>query len=221
MPSSARRLVDPAYSLYPEYVDTFGPEVADLNAAAGFPPDPEQELLLDALFAFGPDGKSVVYDLTVICSRQNLKTGFLKQAAVGWLYVTEQRLVVWSAHEMPTTREAFRDLTELIESCPDLSKRLADGPSHGITTANGREAIELRTGQRCIFKARTHSGGRGLSGNKVVLDEGFALQPSHMGSLVPALSAMPDPQLVIASSAGKVDSAVLRGFRDRGRATAA
>lgn len=220
MPSSAKRRVDPTFCVVPDYVDTFGPEVSELNARAGFAPDPEQELLLDALFAFGPDGKSVVYDFTVICSRQNLKTGFLKQAAVGWLYVTEQRLVVWSAHEMPTTREAFRDLTELIDGCPDLSKRLAPGPSHGVTTANGREAIELESGQRCIFKARTHSGGRGLSGNKVVLDEGFALKPTHMGSLVPALSAMPDPQVVIASSAGLMDSGVLRGFRDRGRAAA-
>lgn len=218
MPNAlARRLVDPAFSQVPVYVETFGPEVAEVNAAAGFEPDPEQEMALDALFAIDRDGKSVVYDFCVVCSRQNLKTGLFKQAAIGWLYITEQPLVVWSAHEMSTTREAFRDLVALIEGYGPFSKRLAPGPSNGIMRGNGNEAIELRSGQRCIFKARTNSGGRGLSGDKVILDEGFALKASHMGSLMPTLSARPDPQIVVGSSAGLVDSAVLRGFRDRGR----
>lgn len=219
MPSAtARRLVSPTYSHVPVYVETFGPEVAELNAAAGFAPDPEQELCLDALFAIGPDGKACVYDFCVVCSRQNLKTGLFKQAAVGWLFVTEQRLVVWSAHEMSTTREAFRDLVGLIEGYEAFSKRLAPGPSNGIMRGNGNEAIELRSGQRVIFKARTNGGGRGLTGDKVILDEGFALKASHMGSLLPTLSAVDDPQIVSGSSAGLVDSAVLRGMRDRGRA---
>jgi hypothetical protein len=216
--ATALRLVSPAYSHVPVYAETYGPIVADANAAAGFPPDPEQELGLDALFAISPDGKSVAYDFCVICSRQNLKTGLFKQAAIGWLFVTEQRLVVWSAHEMSTTREGFRDLVGLIEGYEPFSKRLAPGPSNGIMRGNGNEAIELRSGQRCIFKARTNGGGRGLTGDKVILDEGFALKPSHMGSLLPTLSAVPDPQIVVGSSAGLVDSAVLRGIRDRGRA---
>src|SRR4051794_15876523 len=130
MPSVALRLVEPAFSHSPVAVETFGPEVADLSAAAGFVPDPEQEQLLDALFAIRPDGSSAAYDFCVICSRQNLKTGVLKMAALGWLYVTEQRLVVWSAHEFNTTKEAFRDLKDLIEGCDALSKRLAAGPSN-------------------------------------------------------------------------------------------
>lgn len=218
MPSvTALRRVEPAFSSTPEWVETYGPEVSELCSDAGYAPDPEQAEALDALFAIGRDGKSAAYEFCVICSRQNLKTGLLKQAALGWLFVTEQRLVVWSAHEMSTTREAFGDLVALVEGFDEFSRLLAPGPSNGIMRGNGNEAIELRSGQRIIFKARTNGGGRGLTGDKVVLDEGMFLKPSHMGSLVPTLSAVPDPQLVIGASAGLVDSAVLRAMRDRGR----
>lgn len=217
-------LVKPAYANFPDRIETFGPEVCDLATLAGFPPDPEQELALDAMFALDPVRRTregyratAAFEFAVICARQNMKTGLFKMAALGWLFVTEQRLIVWSAHEMKTTKEAFLDLTILIENCPALSKRLAPGPSNGIYRGNGDESIELASGQRVMFKARTNAGGKGLTGDKVILDEAFALKPSHMGSLLPTLSARPDPQVVYGSSAGYAESAVLRGIRDRGR----
>lgn len=216
----ARRLVEPTWLKHPVYVETFGPEVAELCALADFAPDAEQELLLDLLFAIGPDGKSVVFDMDVVAPRQNLKTGFLIQAELGWLYVTEQRLIVHSAHELDTTAEAFRDLSTLIENTSALSRRLRPtrGERQGITEGNGRWSIELVDDRRIRYKARTAGGGRGLSGDKVVLDEGQALQPAMMGALLPTLSARPDPQVVTAASAGMLASAVLRDKRDRGRA---
>lgn len=213
-----RQLVSPDYLTRPEYVETYGPEVADLCASANFAPDPQQELALDLIFAIRPDGLSAAFSFAVICCRQNLKTGLFKQASLGWLYVTEQQLVVWSAHEMSTTSEAQLDLANLILDSPVLRKRLPATGNNGIYDANGEERIELATGQRIKFKARTRSGGRGLTGDKVVLDEAFALLPSHMGSLVPTLAARPDPQVIYGSSAGKLDSLVLRDVRDRGRA---
>jgi hypothetical protein len=210
-------LVEPAYQSVPEYGRTLGPVVADLSAQAGFPPDPEQELALDAMFALNSRGGVAAFGVAVVCSRQNMKTGLFKMAALGWLFVMEQRLIVWSAHEMKTTKEAFHDLVTLIEGYAPLSARLATGPSEGIHRGNGDEAIELRTGQRIMFKARTNGGGRGLTGDKVILDEAFALKASHMGSLLPTLSARPDPQVVYGSSAGLTDSSVLRSIRDRGR----
>jgi phage terminase large subunit-like protein len=218
-PALAKRLVEPTWLNHPVYVETFGPEVADICDLADFAPDPEQELLLDLIFAIGPDGKSAAYEIDVIGPRQNFKTGLIKQAELGWLYVTEERLIVHSAHELSTTEEAFNDLRQLIEDCPPLSARLdaSKGKNPGISEGNGRWAIHLRN-QRVKYKARTVGGGRGLTGNKVVLDEGFALQPSHLGSLEPTLAAVPDPQILTASSAGRLMSAVLREKRSRGRA---
>lgn len=213
MNASEGLLVEPAFRSAPSFTQTLGPEVADLCELAGFAPDPEQRLGLDLIFALNRRGKSAAFEFAAICCRQNLKTGLFKQAALGWLFITEERLIVWSAHEFDTAREAFRDLTILIESNEYLDRRVKH-----IHRANGSEAIELVNGPRLIFKARTKAGGRGLTGDKVVLDEAFALQPDHMGALLPTLSVRPDPQVLYGSSAGLVNSYVLRGVRDRGRA---
>lgn len=179
---------------------------------AGFDPDPEQELVLNDLFAVR-NGRAVAFETAVICARQNLKTAVAQMACLGWLFVTDQRLVVWSAHQFATAQEAFRDLDELCAAHTSLARQV-----RRVWRGNGDEAIELKSGQRLIFRARTKGGGRGLSGDKVVLDEAFALHPMHMGALLPTLSARPDPQVVYASSAGLADSDVLRAVRDRGRA---
>lgn len=212
--SASSLVTEPAYRSVPAYTRTLGPEVADLARLAGFGPDPEQEMALDAIFAIDDAGRSVAFEAAVIACRQNLKTGLFKQAVLGWLFVTDQRLIVWSAHEFRTTQEAFRDLDTLITNSDVLRRRVK-----AIYRGNGDEAIELVDDRRLIFKARTKGGGRGLSGDKVILDEAFALQAMHMGALLPTLSARPDPQVLYGSSAGLAESAVLRGVRDRGRAS--
>lgn len=206
-------LVEPAYFTHPDYHATFGPEVGELAALANFPPDPEQQLVLAPMFGVDRYGKSAAFEVAVIGARQNIKTGLCKIAALGKTVVMERPLFVWSAHEFRTAQESFRDLTVLIESCPDLDQLV-----RRIYRGNGDESIEWMGGQRIIFKARTKSGGKGLTGDDVALDEGFALAPEHMGALLPTLSARPDPQVFYGSSAGYAESEVLRGVRDRGRA---
>ena len=206
-------LVEPAFRTGPKYTRTLGPEVGELCDLIGFGPDAEQQMLLDDIFALDGRGMSAAFEVAVVACRQNLKTGLFKQAAIGWLFVTDQRLIVWSAHEFRTSQEAFRDMEQLIAGNPMLAKRIKN-----IYRGNGDEAIELHSGSRLIFKARTKGGGRGLTGSKVILDEAFALKPEHMGALLPTLSAVPDPQVLYGSSAGNADAATLRAIRDRGRA---
>lgn len=221
----ATRLVEPDFwtcphgeRARPEEALTYGPEVADLCATAGFAPDPQQQLGLDLIFAIRPDGSPASFAFCVICARQNMKTGLLKQAVLGWLFVLEVPDIVWSSHEMSTTGEAQRELHQLITETPALSKRLPKTKNQGFYTDNGSERIELANGQRVMFKARSNSGGRGLAKPKLILDEAFALKSSMMGSLLPIMLAMPDAQMLYGSSAGKADSDVLRDVRDRGRA---
>lgn len=216
----ARRRLEPTYLHVPEFVETFGPEVAELNARAGFAPDPEQELILDATFAILPNGKPAAFEVDMVGPRQNFKTGVLKMIELGWLYVTKERLSIHSAHELSTTEETFRETAALIEDNPFLSRHLLQtrGDRPGITAANGRWAIELTGDRRLRYRARQATGGRGLSGDKVVLDEFFAVTSAVIGSLYPTLSARPRPQVVSASSAGLLMSEALRDKRDRGRA---
>jgi hypothetical protein len=210
-------IVLPAHYNLPGYKRTLGPEVGAINTLANFAPDPEQQLGLDMTFARNENGRSTCSEIGCLCCRQNLKTGLIKQVELGWLFVTDERLVVHSAHEFSTAREAYRDLKEIIEACPPLLRRIKGGGRDGFKDTPADMSIETVTGARLIFKTRTKGGGRGLSGRKIVLDEAFALEAQHMGALRPLISAQPDPQLIYASSACLEDSEVLRTIVERGR----
>ena len=206
-------LKPPTWSHLVDASTTYGGEVAELSALAGLAPDPEQRLVLDQVFAERAPGRPAAFEVGLVAPRQNLKTGTFKMSALGWLFLLDQRLVIWSAHEFGTAQEAFRDMCELIEGCPSLDRKV-----RRVSRGNGDEGLELLNGCRLKFKARTKSGGRGLTGDKVVLDEAFALQPAMMGALLPTMTTRPGAQVVYGSSAGTVNSAVLRGIRDKGRA---
>ncbi len=203
----------PAYQWVPEHTSSAADEAVDLAASVGMVLDAEQRLALEVILAEKPDGTWAAFEAAVIAARQNLKTYLLEALVLADLFLFGAELDIWTAHLFPTTMEAFRDLKRILVSNDHLSRRVKK-----ISEANGEESIELVTGQRLLFRARSKSGGRGLTGDRVILDEAFALGASEMGSLLPTLSARPNPQVVYASSAGKADSHVLRGVRDRGRA---
>lgn len=210
--TAADPVVAPTFSWVPDHHATDGPEVADLAAMTGLVLDPEQRLALDAMFSVHADGRLAALEFAVVCARQNMKTAMFEAAALGDLFVFEDRLVIWTAHLFDTAQEAFRNLDERIAGTPALARRMLR-----VNRANGDEGFELKNGSRLKFKARSKTGGRGLTGDKVILDEAFALGPSEMGALLPTLSARPNPQVRYGSSAGLSTSGILRGIRDRGR----
>lgn len=195
----------PAFASIPEFYDTLGDEVNDFaRSECGFPPDPQQELAIDILFARDKRGRSAAFSTTLIACRQQLKTGVWKIATLAWLYLFGEPLVTWSAHRAETSFAAQRDLERIIEAS-DMLSRATNRFVHG----NGSEAIETVGREMVQFRTRTKTGGKGLSANKVILDEAFALQPLHMGSLLPTMTAMPDPQVMYGSSACMEDSDIL------------
>lgn len=207
-------LTRPAFLWTPDHVtSSAGREAADLARSVGQVPDGEEELALEALLSERADGRWASLEAAVICGRQNLKTWSLQMSVLYDLFIRDVGLVVWTAHRFRTTQEAFRDMHTLIDSFDHLRKRVKK-----VRTANGEEGIELLSGARLDFLARTSGGGRGLSGDTVVLDEALYLTPTMMGALLPTLSARPDPHVRYGSSAGLRESEVLRGIRDRGRA---
>lgn len=218
MTTSSVLLAAPDHFTHPEWDVTLGPEVGEVAEMAGIPPYPEQQMLLDETFALdreNPD-RPASFSIAAIAARQQLKTGLLKQFGLGWLFVMPQPLIVWTAHEFSTAQEALNDMIGLIASNPDLDRRVAKVRTGSI--APSIEILPQYGGARLLFKARTGSGGRGLTGSKVILDEGFALEAGMMGALLPTMISKDDGQVVYASSAGLAKSATLRGVRDRGRA---
>lgn len=205
--------VEPAYHHLPDgYHHTLGPLVTDLVGLFGWTPGPEQQEILDWLFAEDAENHPVVFEGSIICPRQNLKTATAKMAAIGWLFLTEQPKIVWSSQDFSTTKDMCREIDELLRSSEYLESQLR--PTHWSAQDL---CIETVSGQRLEFKARTKHKGRGLTGDKVILDEAYALEEEHVGAILPILGPKRDSQVLYASSAGMATSEALRQVRDRGR----
>lgn len=194
-----------------------GLEAVDLAASAGLILDPwQQAFLVDAL-GETPEGSWAAFEAGLIVPRQNGKGAILEALELAGLFLFGEQLILHSAHEFKTAAEAFRRVLGLIQSTPDLERLVKR-----VRTSHGDEGIELRSGQRLRFVARSTGSGRGFSGDRVILDEAYHLSPEAMAALLPTMSARPNPQIVYTSSA-PLDadvSMVLRAFCRRGRAQA-
>lgn len=204
---------EPAYMWVPDYRQTFGDLAAGVGEQLGMPMDDEQRMILDAIFAENDPGVPACFSVGVVAPRQNLKTATLEIAALTDVFVLGEPLHAWTAHLFSTAQKTFTHMVQLIEGNDDFRRRVAR-----IRRANGDEAIELVTGERIEFHARSKGGGRGITGDKITWDEALFLQSSQTGSLMPILATRKGAQVRYASSAGFVDSDVLRRIRDRGRA---
>ena len=69
-----------------------------------------------------------------------------------------EKLQIHTAHEFPTANESFLRLVAVFENWDDLRSRVAR-----IRYANGEQGIELLTGQRLKYRARTGGSGRGFA----------------------------------------------------------
>jgi hypothetical protein len=210
-------LVDPAYLSVPARVGSYGDEAIDLARAYGRPPDAEQCVAIDAMLSYRAGGRWVALESAVVEPRQNGKTGgIMLPVTLFDLFLLPPDKIAWTAHLFKTARECFQDVVRIVENCDMLRKRVKK-----ITYANGEEAVELLTGARLEFLARSKGGGRGIGGKRVVMDEALFLAGEAMGALMPTLSARSmtgNPHIMYGSSAGVLGSDHLRGLRDRGRA---
>jgi hypothetical protein len=105
----------------------------------------------------------------------------------------------------------LRSLIESSEFADEVAK---------VYTANGKEAIILKNGCRVKFMARSRGGGRGFSGDRIIFDEAYDLDPKALGAMVPTMAARSmqgdsNPQIWYVSSAPHSDSVVLHGVRSR------
>jgi hypothetical protein len=136
----------------------------------------------------------------LVCPRQNGKNAVIEARALAGLFILGERLIVYSAHLGDTANEVFRRFQELVETNDWIAREVK-----AIHKANGKEAIELRSGQRIKFKTRTASSARGLSGDLVFFDEAMILPEASHASAFPIISARPNPQVWYTGSAVNED----------------
>ena len=182
----------------PDYYDNSGAEAIDVAAKFGLLLDPWQAgVLTDAL---GEDdrGDWTSFEVGLCAPRQNGKTETILARILAGLFVFGEELIVYSAHEFRTAKEAMRDLENLLRG---------KGQLYRPNRAHGEESIELPPNKRfpyarrVMFQTRTMSGGRGLTGDTVFLDEAMILKTDAVQALIPTLSARRNPQVWYVGSA--------------------
>lgn len=203
-------------------VGSHGARVIQFGRLAGIHLDPWQELLINRLFDVNAQGNSAATEFGYLVSRQNGKgeVQLLWELAHLFMFPRPDRkpkLIVHTAHEVKTAAEAFLRIQAVFDTTPRLEKALA---VNGIQTANGKEGIKLRNGNRLRFIARSKKSGRGLTMDKLVVDEAQICSSSAYAALQYATSAVPDLQTIMAGTVPgpEDDPEVFEAARDRGRA---
>ncbi len=225
--TAAPVMVEPAHIWRPPAVSSLVDKVTKVCASVDRHLDAEQRLAVEVCTGRKANGAPAALEAGVVSPRQNLKTFTLEGIVLTLLLDPHNQvnLGVWSAQEFDTAQETFRNFADLFES-PDTYPHLARRVKQ-IRRGSGKEEIELLAPsghqgvggtRRLKFKARSGSGGRGLTGDFVVLDEAFALDASHMGALLPTLSTRPKAMVFYGSSAAKSSSLILHRLIARGRA---
>jgi hypothetical protein len=210
-PSAAR----PRVCSYPRYRYTSGPDAVALARLAGLRLDPWQQLVLEHALGERDDGRWSAFEVAAIVARQNGKGAVLEARELAGLFLFGERLILHSAHEYRTAMEAFRRVRDLIDGCPDLRRKVAK-----VVNTNGEEGIELRTGQRLKFIARSKGAGRGFSADCLIWDEAYALTEDQVDAQMPTLSARDNGQIWYTSSPPLDAVSGAQLFRVRRRALA-
>jgi phage terminase large subunit-like protein len=215
VPLALRGVQRPRIASVPPSVASTGLEALELCRMAGLILDPWQEFVLANALGERDDGKWSAFEVGVVVSRQNGKGSLLEARELVGLFLLGERLLIHSAHQFDTSLEAFRRLLALIEDTPDFDRHV-----RRVSRSHGEEGIELDTGQRIRFRTRTKGGGRGFTGDCLILDEAMILPETAHGALLPTLSARPNPQVWYTASAVDQEvhehGVVLARIRERG-----
>ncbi len=185
----------PRVCYHPEIERSLGRQAVELYATTGQILDPWQAECMHVICAIGADGKWACFECGCIVARQNGKGAILEARALAGLFLFREQLIMWSAHEYKTAVEGFRRVCALIENTDDLRRQV-----RSISRGNVEKSVELLTGQRLIFVARSKGSGRGFTGDCNLIDEAYAYTEDQKAALLPTMSAVRNPQIVYMSS---------------------
>lgn len=192
-----------------------GREAIELAESVGLILDPWQRDILDGSLGERDDGTWAALEVGVIVPRQNGKGALIEARELAGLFLFGEQLITHTAHEFKTALEGFRRVLALIEGSDDLRRRVKR-----VVTSHGEEGVELVTGQRLRFAARSTGSGRGFTGDTIFFDEAYRLPATAISAMFSTLAARPNPQIWYTSSAPLpiIESDTLRGVCRQGRA---
>jgi len=168
----------------------------------------QQFVLIHALETLA-DGTFRFRTVVLLCARQVGKSTLLQVLALWRMYVDGAPLVIGTAQNLDIAEEVWKGAVDMAEGVPDLKAEIEN-----INRTNGKKALELVSGSRYKVQAASRRGGRGLSGDLVILDELREHQTWEAWSAVTKTTmARSRAQVWAASNAGDRTSIVLAHLR--------
>lgn len=170
---------------------------------------PWQKWLLIHALELNEDGSYRFRTVVLLVARQNGKSTLMLVLALWRMYADAAPLVIGTAQNLDIAEELWTEAYELAESIPELEAMIEH-----VDKTNGKKALRLTTGERYKVAAASRRGGRGLSGDLVLLDELREHQTwDAWGAVTKTTLARRLAQVWAASNAGDAASIVLRYLR--------
>ncbi|MDQ3307736.1 MAG: terminase [Actinomycetota bacterium] len=145
----------------------------------------------------------------LLVGRQNGKSTVMQALTLWRMFVDRCSLVIGTAQDLEVAESLLRESYELAEEADELSSEL--GP---LSRGSGKMSFRLRSGETYKVKAASRRGGRGLSGELVLLDELREHQSwDAWGAVTKTTNARERAQIYGISNAGDASSLVLRYLR--------
>jgi hypothetical protein len=175
----------------------------------GVPLLPWQRFLAIHALELLPDGTFRFRTVVLEVARQGGKSTFLQILALFFMYVRGVNLVIGTAQNLDIAEEVWQGAVDIAQDVPELSAEI-----ERVNKTNGKKSLELRHGERYKVQAANRRGGRGLSGDLVLMDELREHQDwQAWGAVTKTTMARRFAQVWAASNAGDASSVVLHYLR--------
>ncbi|MGQ7313383.1 hypothetical protein ACUOFU_16880 [Microbacterium arabinogalactanolyticum] len=170
---------------------------------------PWQKALLIRALELNADGTYRFKTVVLLVARQNGKSTLMQVLTLWRMYAEGAPLVIGTAQSLDIAEEQWAGAVEIAEGIPELEELIEH-----VDRTNGKKALRLDTGERYKVAAASRRGGRGLSGDLVLLDELREHQNwQAWGAVTKTTMARKLAQIWAASNAGDMASVVLRRLR--------
>ena len=159
----------------------------------------------------GTDGAALFRfrKIVLLVGRQNGKSTVMQALTLWRMFVDRCNLVIGTAQDLEVAESLLRESYDLAEEVDELKSEM--GP---LMRGAGKMSFRLKSGETYKVKAASRRGGRGLSGQLVLLDELREHQSwDAWAAVTKTTNAQERAQIYGISNAGDASSIVLRHLR--------
>lgn len=145
----------------------------------------------------------------LLVARQNGKTSVLVMLILWRMFTDGARMIIGAAQNLDVAEETWSRVVEIAEAIPELEAEIDK-----VSTGNGKMFIRLESRERYRPQAANRRGGRGWSGDLILLDELREQQNWDAWAAISKTTMARDrAQVYGVSNAGDAASVVLRHLR--------